>query len=161
MADRFWSFDGDTRAILLVPSPEWRERLLADGACGARVPQLWHRWTWGDDADVSPEESAALVLAFDGAVVREGRDRAAYALAEMVGLTTERGVRFRPAVNVGGEAGWALHGDQDGYRTFGARSFCTTPSLNAPPGLASGLDGAWALATVCAARGLGTVVVLP
>jgi hypothetical protein len=37
------------KAILLVPSDAFREALLADGPCGARVPQAWQHnvSTWG------------------------------------------------------------------------------------------------------------------
>lgn len=77
--------------ILLVPAPGDPHGLLADGACGARVPLAWRPWledygspTGGEWADVwvfgsaddyTREESAALVLAHRGALAPEGWDR--------------------------------------------------------------------------------------
>lgn len=87
-----------TRAILLVPAPEYRDALLREGPCGSRPPTAWRPWcedygsptggAWSsewatyEDRDDSPEDSAALVLAWDGAAVAEGCDRAARTLAD-------------------------------------------------------------------------------
>jgi len=95
----------------------------------------------------------ALVLAWDGAVVPEGRDRAARVLAEEMGVPTSAGLHWiiwhsqwwleSPAVlsddDAGGESG---------------------PLPELPPRILAALVAPWALATVMAARGMGRVVLL-
>jgi hypothetical protein len=143
------------RAVLFVPSEAHREALLADGVCGARVPSAyWHRG--GIEAIPEPGWRAnpahlppgnALVLAFDGRVVREGRDRAAYVLAEAVGQDASGGVCWYESVG-----DFSLATPSDGGERFGAPG--------SPAGLPDDLRTAWALAVVCAARGLGRVDVV-
>ena len=182
------------RAILLVPSPEWRDRLLADGPCGARPPVMWRNapsdpgpsWggplrgnrvtEWTDPTVVRPpgaypgqhgdmyvyQQERALVLAFDGAVVREGRDRAAYVLAGREGVDGSNGLTW--ALRDLGSAdvwllGSAAPGDE-GLFLCGEAHGRLGAALASPPADAGDLLPCWALATVCAARGLGSVVVL-
>lgn len=82
--------------VLFEPAPKWREALLANGACGVRVPQRWREWhenyglkggKWGgtwvtfDDGWETPEhESAALVLVDAGTPVNAGCDQLARAM---------------------------------------------------------------------------------
>ena len=73
--------DADTaiRAILLKPSPEWRERLFREGPCGAKPPTVTYCGIGGDGRPSwqsglwVPE---ALVLAWEGEPVPAGCDRA-------------------------------------------------------------------------------------
>jgi hypothetical protein len=150
------------KAILLVPSDAFREALLGDGPCGAAVPMA-HAiadgpvWTpgpyeagdWGPD--LSRLARCALVLAWDGAVVREGRDRAAYALLDAAGI--DPGSATAAAIWRGVHtAAWNMHMlDALGIELTDDRHAC----------IHAGRSIEERLATVCAARGLGTVVVVP
>jgi hypothetical protein len=158
-------------SVLLTPAPEHREALLA-GTCGSRMPAmyrqtdgLWFPWDdHADDLDAWEDcggwaawdaalRSLALVLAHDGKVVREGRDRAAYVLAE----SDERGSRdlgtiFLIADDLGLESGWV--------RLTGGDSNAAWRIAAPPKSIPDALHRPWSLATICAARGLGRVVLL-
>jgi hypothetical protein len=165
------------KAILLVPSDAFRVALLADGPCGARVPRLvwmpvmrfetdetaplggyahptddgsWEEWDDSDDWQ-RVADKVALVLAWDGAVVREGRDRAAYALLDAAGI--DPGSATAAAIWRGVHtAAWNMHMlDALGIELTDDRHAC----------IHAGRSIEERLATVCAARGLGTVVVVP
>lgn len=180
------------KAVLLIPEPDWREALLGDGPCGARVPTVYrghlcghayHR-EWHDPTERPEAEAAecymcrnalerALPLAWSGVFVREGRDRAAYVLAEAIseGAVPNEGAIWGGGVCGAGEHrrgyghlidfagrvifdGLALsHGDWDA-------DLVHEPALRDPPEMTEPVADAWTLATVCAARGLGRVEVL-
>ena len=70
------------RAVLLVPSDKYRDRLLTHSVCGARPPRVRELrgigWTDGPtDTTRWPVLRCALVLAWSGAAVPEGCDRVA------------------------------------------------------------------------------------
>jgi hypothetical protein len=170
------------KAILLVPSDAFRVALLADGPCGARVPRLvwmpvmrfetdetaplggyahptddgsWEEWDDSDDWQ-RVADKVALVLAWDGAVVREGRDRAAYVLAEAFdGLAPEHPPFFRCDETFG----WTLTVPREGGSTSAGVNAMLRGKV-VPDDLTEALYVPWALAVCCAARGLGTVVVV-
>ncbi|MDP3767800.1 MAG: hypothetical protein Q8S13_07280 [Dehalococcoidia bacterium] len=169
------------RHILLVPSPAWRDRLLATGPCGASPPLAWERPAYTDaSAKRMPpvqrparwlvpnglsmriakdrgELRRALVLAWAGAAVPEGCDRAARVLAEEQSMPTGTGTLWFAD-------GTGRHGliTPDSSQYFapvtGSRRDIVVTSLASPPTDIGALLPAWALATVCAARGLGEVV---
>jgi hypothetical protein len=153
------------RAVLFVPSEAHREALLADGVCGARVPSAyWHRG--GIEAIPEPGWRAnpahlppgnALVLAFDGRVVREGRDRLAYVMLDAAGWDpgSAAAAPFWRAVHVGTRAAWravgfawVLDGEQNPI------------GFGYPDNLPNDLVGVFDVVRVCAARGLGRVEVV-
>lgn len=82
------------RAILLVPQAGALPGLLAEGPCGARPPLVYRELNveqrydaatiarlrlgnWSERGQRASDVEAALVLAWRGAVVPDGRDRAA------------------------------------------------------------------------------------
>lgn len=157
--------------ILLVPSPEHREALLGDGACGARVPMMWDyrpevlRWTVALDNEPrrSPHVRQALVLAHNGKVVREGRDR----LGHVFACQRWPGV-VRPILGYG--TMWsAVDASLFNHAKKKPSQWCLLSeeadddeSFDLPPceDLPDDLLCVWALGVVCAERGLGTVVLL-
>lgn len=85
------------RAVLLIPAEGDPHGLLADGLCGARPPTAWRRpsgvWLphdaltrttlgrgWAVEVATAEEWPQALVLARDGAPVREGVARASWTM---------------------------------------------------------------------------------
>lgn len=153
------------RAILLLPHPDWRDQLIGDRPCGSRPPVYClheiggHAVTRDKIAYCAGAEHhrRALALAWEGAVVREGRDRAAYCLSERERQPCADGVRWREGVTVGGDPSFCLHGDDSIYTTYGPRGWHPV----ALPGLADApLRTVHALALVCAARGIGTFEVI-
>ena len=78
-------------AILLLPAPEYRDRLLAEGPCGSRPPTVHQlggecdppMWADGpsDGLRWPIVAGPALVLAWDGVAVPEGCDRLARVLS--------------------------------------------------------------------------------
>lgn len=175
------------RAVLLVPTPEWREALLREGPCGARPPTAWAHErrlgvTWlAGHSGVMPSETNALVLVWDGAPVPEGCDRAARVLVRHLGASDADGVAWHHSHRGYWEL-WALWPRvQGGGMGWRSRNFLpygdvreadprNCPEINyAAPYLAvpgptwapkAIEDRAEALARVCAARGLGTVVTI-
>lgn len=84
--------------VLVVPVEGDPAGLLAEGKCGARPPTAYHHpgsidvipapvWL---PMHVSPRPGDALVLAWAGKVVPEGRDRAARTLARVEGTALNR-----------------------------------------------------------------------
>lgn len=72
------------KAILLVPTPKWRDALLQSSGCGARVPSVGldpqDNVTWREGWGVGTAAEGlgftiALVLAWDGKVNVDGCDR--------------------------------------------------------------------------------------
>lgn len=177
-------------SILLVPSAEHREALLGDGPCGSSPPRMWQcpgiPWgarlpVWGGPFTNALESEWALVLAHDGKVVREGRDRAAYVLACRE-TDTIIGDDFPPTMiaHHADDDLWMLHADGveveytpaerptkgvcvDGLHTFDYAGDDAVSVLGLREGLAevpSDLRLAAGLALICAARGLGRIVLL-
>lgn len=148
--------------VLLVPTPEWRERLLGGGPCGARTSTAWrfavlnesrvetfHAWNPGLSG-VPSGSSDALVLAWSGAVVREGRDRAAVVL----GGTMYGGGYADTTPSLGWRGtGWALL-----YQSTAFPLGCVR--WDGPEPISANLLAPWVLAAVCEARGLGRVVLV-
>lgn len=196
--------------ILLVPQKyetkgytrlETYNRLLATGpfdarpplvysgqSCGYREHRLWkERDYYHSDCYMCGEDGdQALVLAADGAPVKDGVLRAASVLAVHEGLDALSGVlwhrshrghmelhavgrkgegvpRLIEIAYFGGDGPderrptfpWASH--VPGFMRAPGRQACGEP---VPP-VSDALFDAWALAFVCAGRGLGSVVVLP
>lgn len=158
--------------ILLVPVDDWRDRLLGDGPCGSRPPTLlghihkdggrcWDpvcgRARWLDGFPDGRRDDHALVIARDGAVVRDGRDRAAYCLSAAEKQACVDGVRWREGVTIGGDPTFCLHGDDSRFTTYARRGWYSVafPWLAAAP-----LRTVHALAVVYVTRGLGTAVLL-
>ena len=185
-------------ALLLVPSKASRGRLLVTGPCGARPPLVTtcRRWsdTYQDGEWISGPTVArslerpsddwpvALVLAWSGAVVAEGCDRAARVLASSAWSSkwpTAHGVAWKPSIvsDRYGIDGWELDSTErdeavefiaaadarikHSLNVIGPLRFdvpVVVPALGNTPADIGALLPAWALAIVCAARGLGEVV---
>ena len=178
-------------SILFVPSEEWRARMLAPGA---RVSEYtvqhsrrhgwatteWTRhgdvlvgWIEGGWASVPTQwldgPSLALVLAHDGVVVREGRDRVAYCLAEREELPCPLGAPTWIPPEEWDEGfilmAWqtSRESDQD-CRVYYASDKSSPGYVRSlafeSSALPAALRPAWALAIVCAARKMGRVVLL-
>lgn len=170
-------------SILLIPADAHREALLGAAFSGSYPPMMWPRteysphpgqsvtrWTAplpgrggslpdGWDARTSP----ALVLAFGGKVVREGRDRLGYVFARqrwpgvhrpILGYGTTWGATDAALFNTAKvrPKRWALMCDE--------ADDCEDFEVEPLEDLADDLLCAWALATICAARGLGRVCLL-
>lgn len=143
------------KAILLIPTPEWSEKLLREGPCGAAPPRA-HVDATNHWRAVERGPGIALVLAWNGKVVPEGMDRAARTLAAREELRAPEGVLWYQTSKRRGRR-WALSvGAWGGLRRSVGRDY---GALTAPS-VAATIAPAWSLATVCAARGLGEVVVL-
>ena len=142
-------------AILLVTSPAWHYRLLRVGPCGAAPSTAWR------------QGAEALVLMWYGAVVPEGRDRALRCLAEREGLDASGGLLWRLAAEQDPDncPSWELVDANDEEHTYYAHG--TGPddtggdTYAVVPELIDEMVSVHALAVVCAARGLGEVVMLP
>ncbi len=153
------------KTILLVPAAGDPHGLLREGPCGATVPMAHlRRHKLGDRcwdglcgrAHTMAVEQVGLVLAWDGAVVREGRDRLAVTLGPLGDPDGDFDVS-------GGAVAWVDESrgllvifamTEDGGEDVG---FPVEMPADCPPALVR----VHALATVATARGLGTVVVLP
>lgn len=163
----------DIASILLIPEPDHREALLSDGPCGARVPQMqktagrlgppWEPLTdagrtWMRDS----EGDIALVLAHDGKVVREGRDRAGQVLSRDVFGPTRRPMLGYGTMWSADVALYNSGGKRPSRWTLLCEEADAGEDFDLPPreDLADDLLCAWSLATVCAARGLGRLVLL-
>ena len=159
-------------ALLLVPSEAWRDRLLATGPCGAMVPMAWQHWHSGrwiapggklsavEFVKLEDDPPVALVLAWAGAAVPEGCDRAARVLLAREGHGDACTTAPEWIPRFGDGECWML-GDDVTYfvpgHTMGElRGDFEVPELAGAS--VGGTGAAWALATVCAARGLGEVV---
>lgn len=158
---------GEIVGVLLVPTAEWREALLAPPRefPGCAPPMAWwrappagargFRWQthrYGIHADEDPTGGgAALVLAWNGAVVREGLHRLADVLTDRWGTTVQR---WSWTERLGGGAWTVFLYTPDG------------PPLDTqePPGLPSPVGPPllrpWAEATWAAERGMGRVVLV-
>ena len=121
----------------------------------------WQTTRWDDST------TTALVLAWDGQESSEGIQRALSILAVKEGLDPSHGVLWRPKTNWGEPWAWYLMANKPG-KDFSTQGYM--PSIRAVksdqiiPELASQpveLRGAWALATVFAARCNGWKGVLP
>ena len=162
------------RAILLVPSEAHRDRLLATGPCEATPPMAWQHWHSGrwiapggklsavEFMKLEDDPPVALVLAWAGAVVAEGCDRAARVLRMSRGRPCGLNVTWMQTF-----AGWLNYSPDAFDCPDDADSYGVTPgesdyvdALVTPPADIGALLPAWALAIVCAARGLGEVVVI-
>ena len=91
-----------TRHILLIPADNDPHGLLAEGVCGSRVPVAWlHACAsgpvWREGFNI-PGEVNALVLAWEGAPVAEGCDRAARVISTLhIGMAAPYTIRsFAP-----------------------------------------------------------------
>ena len=182
------------RAILLVPSEAHRDRLLATGPCEATPPMAWQHWHSGrwiapggklsavEFVKLEDDPPVALVLAWAGAAVPEGCDRAARVLASSAWSSkwpTAHGVAWKPSIvsDRYGIDGWELDSTErdeavefiaaadarikHSLNVIGPLRFdvpVVVPALGNTPADIGALLPAWALAIVCAARGLGEVV---
>ena len=168
-----------TEALLFIPNDA---TMLAEGVCGARLPilaraeglvgsrngaELWVDTGWCPDWKIWQEQrnqERALVLAYHGDPVREGRDRLVYALAVLEDLQVF-GVRApwfdvaRTAVDLYGHVRWTLS-DEVHYSAQGnvTREPWMVAALASPPAWAPRLIPVWALGVCCEARGLGRLV---
>lgn len=143
------------------PGPSWRR-----GPC----PDVsWHRerptsLPVGEHGDgYVRRREWALVLAYSGQVVREGRDRLGYVFAcqrwpgvvrPIIGYGTTWAAQDVALFNHAKKkpSQWILMSDE----ADAVEDFMLTPRED----LADDLLCAWSLAAVCAARGLGTVILL-
>jgi len=167
--------------ILLQPEQNDPHRLLEAGACSARAPAV-HRYRWTDKPDQwNPWQSAevfhpdavgehALVLLWHHQIVPEGCDRAVRILGVKEGLGSiyrAPWLTLAPALDLYNRHRWRLSpGGQ--YIEYSANGNTNSqpwlvPGLqDVPAGVANTeLEPPWALATICANRLGGKVVVLP
>lgn len=179
----------NSKAILLVPSSKYQDDLLREGPCGARAPRAWRYGVldgkpimdlatpWSDAQPepwlLDPEHGdpcwqGALVLAWGGVVVPEGCDRAARVLAALDGMDPSTGVLWRHGSVFSSPPTWVLMSNEP-RTAYGTRCYAPpsqrgmgehVADLATPPANIGALLSAWALATVCASRGLGTIVTL-
>lgn len=173
-------------SILVLPTKEHREALLGWGVCGARPPtrtpskcyvEGCQGRTWrpsavghaplcvacGRPATTAWLDEKALVLAWDGKVALEGRDRGLRSLAAVEALVAAHGLLW-----IERSPGWWQIAAVDGSRTYIARRPAwgtvlenIVPALADPPTVADDtLVDDWALAVVLVARGIAERVVL-
>lgn len=96
----------EARGVLFVPSPEWRDRLLADGPCGSRAPQavrshdrhgvpeeppIWYEQGNPDLGLWPPVYPHALIFVWGGQPLPDGLGR----LARQIPQATEEGPAIR------------------------------------------------------------------
>lgn len=166
--------------LLLVRLWNDTHHMLEAGTCGARVP-IVHRYRWKDQPDhwstwktvevFNPEtvEEHALVLVWDGKPVPEGCDRAARVLGIREGfseLYRAPWLTLAPALDIYRRHRWRLSPGGT-YIEYSANG-----NTNSQPWLVPALkdvlehiagtelEPPWALATICANRLGGEVVVI-
>jgi hypothetical protein len=158
--------------VLLVPAREHFVALLGNGPCGGVVPHLLRGATcghafhqeWCDPSDWVDRDcymcrypERALVLAWEGRVVREGRDRLGYTLLDAAGWDagSRAAAPFWRAVHVG---------TRDAWRAVGFAWVLDRGNnpidFGYPDGLPNALVAAYDVTRVAAARGLGRVEVV-
>lgn len=147
-------------SILLIPAEQYREALLGESFLNCRPPTM-HQWRDGERGwiqggfpnPVWKSYECALVLAYRGAVVREGRDRAAYVLADKQQVCGgDAGLIFSIADDHDFEPGWV--------RLTGLDMQASWKIAAVPHNLSPTLARAWSIATLCATESLGRVVLL-
>ena len=164
------------KAILLVPAAGDPHGLLAPGKCGAMPPIVEYthvgggKHAWIEQVSLHPPKQA-LVLSWDGEPVAEGFDRAARKLSGRPGtaffrrsdyayfawslVTMDHDDRLFNEYFVGHPIG-----DFQRMCESADRGWTRVDALADKDRDAGSLASAWALATVCAARIGGEVVVL-
>lgn len=165
---------GESRnAILLDPSAEWRDLLLASGArvaCKRGIHDVyqcgWMTATGAvafDDGALFRGDAPALVLAWEGCAVAEGCDRALRVLGVREGYpATWRAPRLVESTNGDCLILWPATGKGGTYYGKNAVPLgCAHDTLVIQwrdPGRVGEEREAYNLATVCAARGMGKVI---
>jgi hypothetical protein len=151
-------------SILLVPSDDYRDALLGPSfprcpppsMCRAVQDEPWSPWC-GD----SETCTRALTLAFQGKVVREGRDRAAYVLSGAVNVVHRELLAWvhlpridREDEYFGRAESYYLTDGRHPVHGFDARMVDPRGDVPVP------LRVVFGLAVICAKHGLGRVVLL-